>query len=213
MSGEPLEPVPRGPEARFAQNIVSEVITIVLIFLFGIVSSVLIVRGLPRTPVYEFYLFVLVFTWVNILIPLGIMGMDVALRRHVPEVVGKRSSTLTRVLGMALVTVIVASFVIIVGVNVLLVWLPPNFFVPSYAIPFLQLALWTVPLTAVSTVLQGAFRGMQEMRYCTMAMGLYHGAYFVGLTILFITGTMTLLNVILVNFLIKIYLYIYRYAL
>ncbi len=200
MSGESLDSAPRSPGDRFAQNIVAEAVTIVLIFLFGIASSILIVRGLPRTPVYEFYIFILVFTWVNILIPLGIMGMDIALRKHVPEVVSNRSASLTRVLGMALVTVIIASFGIVVVVNLLLVWLPPNFFVPSYAVPFLQLALWTVPLTAVSTVLQGAFRGMQEMRYVTMVMGLYHGAYFVGLAVLFVTGTMTLLNVILVNF-------------
>ena len=200
MSDEPVTSSSNTPETRFAQNIVAETVTIVLIFLFGIASSVLIVRGLPRTPVYEFYIFVLVFSWVNILIPLGIMGMDVTLRRHVPEMVTKRSSFLLRILGFSLVVVILSSFAIIVVVNMLLVWLPPNFFVPNYAIPFLQLAIWTVPLTAMSTVLQGAFRGMQEMRYVTLAMGLYHGAYFVGLVFLFVTGTMTLLTVILVNF-------------
>jgi len=200
VSGDLVDSVPSSPRDRFAQNIVAEAVTIVLIFLFGIASTILIVRGLPRTPVYEFYIFVLVFTWVNILIPLGIVGMDVALRKHIPEVVGTRSSSLIRVLGMALVAVIGASFGIVLIVYLLVSWFPPNFFVPSYAVPFLQLALWTIPLTVVSTVLQGVFRGMQEMRYCTWAMGLYHGAYFGGLVLLFVTGTMTLLNVILVNF-------------
>jgi O-antigen/teichoic acid export membrane protein len=52
----------------------------------------------------------------------------------------------------------------------------------------------------MSTVMQGVFRGMQEMRFCTFAMGLYHGLYVAGLVVLFLTSTMTLLHVILVNF-------------
>ncbi len=199
MSEESVDSALRSPEARFAENVVAETVTIVLILLFGIASTILIVRGLPRTPIYEFYIFVLVFTWVNILIPIGIMGMDVALRKHVPEAISNRFSALTRGLGLAIATTIIASFGIVGVVNLLLAWFPSNSFVPSYVVPFLQLALWTIPLTVVSTVLQGAFRGMQEMRYCTIAMGLYHGAYFSGLTILFVSGTMTLVNVILVN--------------
>jgi O-antigen/teichoic acid export membrane protein len=142
---------------------------------------------------------VLVFSWVNILIPLGIMGMDVMLKKHVPEMVSRRSSSLNRVLGLALVSAVLASIGSIIVFNVLLWWFPPNLLVPDYVVPFLQLALWTVPLTAISTVLQGAFRGMQEMRYCTLAMALYHGGYLVGLVALFVTGAMTLLNVIFLN--------------
>ncbi|MFX1319760.1 MAG: lipopolysaccharide biosynthesis protein [Promethearchaeota archaeon] len=188
------------PSNRFTQNIVAEAITIVLVILFGILSSILIVRGLPQTPVYEFYLFILVFTWVNMLIPLGAMGMDVALRRHVPEVVSTQSSMLTRNIGVAVLTTIVTSLSIVAVMYVLVAILPQDFFVPSYAVPFLQLALWTIILTAASTVMQGAFRGMQEMRYCTFAMGLFHGAYVAGLVVLFLTGTMTLLTVIIANF-------------
>ncbi len=200
MSGATVESEGSSPSDRFAQNIVAETTTIVLVILFGIVSSILIVRGLPQTPVYEFYLFILVFTWVNILIPLGTMGMDVTLRRHVPEVVSTRSSALTRIIGVAVLTAIVTGLGIIAVMYVLVALLPPDFFVPGYAVPFLQLALWTIVLTAISTVMQGAFRGMQEMRYCTFAMGLYHGVYVAGLAILFLTGIMTLLHVILVNF-------------
>ena len=66
MSGESVDVTSNSPGNRFAQNIVAETVTIVIIFLFGIASSILIVRGLPRTPVYEFYVFVLVFTWVSV---------------------------------------------------------------------------------------------------------------------------------------------------
>lgn len=200
MSGQSVEATASSPEDRFAQNVVAEAVTIVLILLLGLASSILIVRGLPRTPVYEFYIFVLVFSWVNILIPLGIMGMDVMLRRHIPEVLSCRSVLLSRVLGVALVIVILVSTGIVLVVNILVWWFPPNSLVPSYAVPFLFLALWTVPLTAVSSVFQGGFRGMQEMRYCTFAMGLYHCAYFVGLVLLFVSGTMSLLLVIFANF-------------
>ena len=200
MSNEVEVTASNDPDERFAQNVVAEAFTIVVMLLFGIASSILIVRGLPSTPVYEFYIFVLVFSWVNILIPVGIMGMDVMLKKHVPEVVSHRSSSLNRVLGFALATVVITSVGSIIVVNVLLVWLPLNLLVPDYVVPFLQLALWTVPLTAVSTVLQGAFRGMQEMRYCTLAMALYHGVYFVGLVVLFVTGFMSLQNVIFMIF-------------
>ena len=200
MSNEVEVTASNDPDERFAQNVVAEAFTIVVMLLFGIASSILIVRGLPSTPVYEFYIFVLVFSWVNILIPVGIMGMDVMLKKHVPEVVSHRSSSLNRVLGFALATVVITSVGSINVVNVLLVWLPLNLLVPDYVVPFLQLALWTVPLTAVSTVLQGAFRGMQEMRYCTLAMALYHGVYFVGLVVLFVTGFMSLQNVIFMIF-------------
>ena len=200
MSNEVKVTASNDPDERFAQNVVAEAFTIVVMLLFGIASSILIVRGLPSTPVYEFYIFVLVFSWVNILIPVGIMGMDVMLKKHVPEVVSHRSSSLNRVLGFALATVVITSVGSIIVVNVLLVWLPLNLLVPDYVVPFLQLALWTVPLTAVSTVLQGAFRGMQEMRYCTLAMALYHGVYFVGLVVLFVTGFMSLQNVIFMIF-------------
>ncbi len=199
MSEKSINQPASDPAQRFAQNIVAEALTIVIIFLFGIVSSILIVRGLPQIPIYEFYVYILVFTWVNVLIPIGIMGMDVALMKHVPEVANRRSASLLRVVGWSLFTAIVASLGIVSVVNLLLVWLPPDLLVPGYTIPFLQLALFTIPLTAVSTVLQGFFRGLQEMRYCTLAMSLYHGAFFAGLAFIFFTGTMTLLGVILVN--------------
>lgn len=188
-----------GTEIRFAQNIVAEAVTILLIVLFGIASSIVIVRGLPQAPVYEFYLYVLVFTWVNLFIPVGIMGIDVALMKHMPEIMSRRSSFLYRLIAWAIFTSVLASLGVLAVFYFLIVWLPLNFFVPFYAVPLFQLALIAVPLTAVSTVLQGVFRGMQQMRYCTMAMGLYHGLYFATLAGLFAFGTMTLMAVILLN--------------
>jgi O-antigen/teichoic acid export membrane protein len=186
-------------ETRFAQNIVAETVTILVIVLFGIASSIVIVRGLPQTPVYEFYLYVLIFTWVNILIPIGIMGVDVALMKHVPEVMSQRSSFLHRLIAWTILVSLIASLGVVLVFYFLIIWLPLNFFVPAYAVPLFQLALITVPLTALSTVLQGVFRGMQQMRYCTVAMGLYHGLYFVALVELFFVGSLTLVAVIVLN--------------
>ncbi len=193
-----------GVEPRFAQNIVAEAITILIIVLFGIASSIVIVRGLPQAPIYEFYLYVLLFTWVNLLIPVGIVGIDVALMKHMPEVISRRSPFLYRLIVWAIFASVLASLGVLAIFYFLIVWLPLNFFVPVYAVPLFQLALFTVPLTAVSTVLQGVFRGMQQMRYCTIAMGLYHGLYFITLAMLFILGSMTLIAVILLNIVVSV---------
>ncbi|MFW9832124.1 MAG: hypothetical protein ACFFD8_10165, partial [Candidatus Thorarchaeota archaeon] len=204
MSSELLEKKPNPPEQRFAQNIVAEAVTIVVIVLFGVLSSILIVRGLPQAPIYEFYSYILVFTWINVLLPIGIMGVDVALMKHVPEIMSQRSSSLYRLIGWAIITSFATSVGVVVIIYFLLVVLPPNLFVPLYIMPYLTLALLTIPLTAVSTALQGVFRGMQEMRFCAGVMGLYHSAYFAGLTLLFFTGIMTLAGVILLNIMVSL---------
>lgn len=183
---------------RFAQNIVAEALTILVIVIFGIASSILIVRGLPQVPFYEFYIYIVVFTWINVLIPVGILGIDTALMKHVPEFVTQHRS-LTRLIGWVIFIAIASSVGIIVSVNLVLLGLPLNFVVADYAVPFLQLALLTLPFTILSVILQGFFRGMQEMRYCTITMGLYHSLYFVGLALLFITQMMTLYGVIVLN--------------
>jgi O-antigen/teichoic acid export membrane protein len=188
----------------FAQNIVAEAVTIFVAIVFGVVSSILIVRGLPSTPVYEFYIYILVFAWVSVLIPVGIMGIDVALMKHVPEVVNRRSPSFYRLIGWSVVATLLASFGIVVLVNLVLSWFPSGVLIPVGVLPFLQLALLTVPLTAVSTVLQGVFRGLQRMRYVTFAMALYHGLYFVVLTTIFVLGIMTLLGVILFNIVVSV---------
>ncbi|MFX0079659.1 MAG: hypothetical protein ACFE8O_10515 [Candidatus Hermodarchaeota archaeon] len=188
----------------FAQNIVAEAVTIFVVIIFGIVSSILIVRGLPTTPVYEFYIYILVFAWVSVLIPVGIMGIDVALMKHVPEVVNRPSSSFYQLIGWSVIATLLASLGIVGLVNLVLVWLLSAVLIPMGVLPFLQLALLTVPLTAVSTVLQGVFRGLQRMRYVTYAMALYHGLYFVALTTIFVLGIMTLLGVILFNIVVSV---------
>lgn len=204
MSGEPVKQARSGSDQLFAQNIVAEAVTIFVAIVFGVASSILIVRGLPTTPVYEFYIYILVFAWVNVLIPVGIMGIDVALMKHVPEVVNRRSSSFYRLIVWSAIATLLASFGIVVLVNLVLGLLPPGALIPVGVLPFLQLALLTIPLTAVSTVLQGIFRGLQRMRYVTYAMALYHGLYFVALTTLFVLGVMTLLGVILFNIVVSV---------
>ncbi len=115
-----------------------------------------------------------------------------------PEFVARQRS-LTRLIGWAIFIAIVSSLGILASLNLVLLSLPSDFIVPAYVVPFLQLALLTLPFTILSVVFQGFFRGMQEMRYCTVAMGLYHSLYFVGLGILFATQMMTLYGVILLN--------------
>ena len=186
-------------EARFARNIGAEGLTFLIQIVFGIISSVLIVRGLPQTPVYEFYVYILVFTWANILVPVGIMGLDVALMKHIPEFMGDRSSVLYRIIVGSCVSSLIVGLGVYFVMNGLLLWLPTGTLVPVYVVPYLQLALLTVPLVAISAVLQGVFRGMQQMQYCTQAMGLFHGLFVVGLAFQFFTGTLTILMVILIN--------------
>ncbi|MFX0170012.1 MAG: hypothetical protein ACFE89_11755 [Candidatus Hodarchaeota archaeon] len=191
----------KGPniEARLTHNIGAEVITVIIQIVFGVASSMLIVRGLPQTPVYEFYIYILIFAWANILVPVGIGGIDVALMKHIPEVMSSQSSSLYRVIRWACVASLAASLGIIFLVNLLLVWLPLGSLVPVYVVPFFQLALITVPLVAVSMILQGVFRGMQKMRFCAEAMGVFHGIFVAGLVYLFFTGTMNILSVIVIN--------------
>ncbi|MFX1301379.1 MAG: hypothetical protein ACFFDE_10660, partial [Promethearchaeota archaeon] len=61
MPRERIKQVRSDSNQLFAQNIVAEAVTIFVVIIFGIVSSILIVRGLPTTPVYEFYIYILVF--------------------------------------------------------------------------------------------------------------------------------------------------------
>jgi O-antigen/teichoic acid export membrane protein len=204
MSKEPVKQARSDTGQLFAQNIVAEAVTIFVALIFGVASSILIVRGLPNTPVYEFYIYILVFAWVSVLIPVGIMGIDVALMKHVPEVANRRPSTLYRLIGWSVIASLVVSLGIVVLVNFVLTWLPPDMIIPIDVVPFLQLALLTVPLTAVSTVLQGVFRGLLRMRYVTYAMALYHGLYFIALATFFVLGTMTLLGVILFNIVVSV---------
>ncbi len=204
MSGEPVKRARSDSEQLFVQNIVAEAVTIFVAIVFGVVSSILVVRGLPTVPVYEFYIYILVFAWVSVLIPVGIMGIDVALMKHVPEVVNRRSLSFYRLIGWSVVASLLASLGIVVLVNLVLAWFPPGVLIPVGVLPFLQLALLTVPLTAVSTVLQGIFRGLQRMRYVTYAMALYHGLYFVALTTIFVLGIMTLLGVIVFNIVVSV---------
>ena len=186
-------------EARFARNIGAEGVTFLIQIVFGIISSVLIVRGLPQTPVYEFYIYILVFTWANILVPVGVMGLDVALMKHLPEFLGNRSAVLYRIIVTSCTASLIAGLGVFFVMNGLLAWLPTDTLVPGYVVPYLQLALLTVPLVAISTVLQGVFRGMQQMQYCTQAMGLFHGLFVVGLAWQFLAGTLTVLMVIGIN--------------
>jgi O-antigen/teichoic acid export membrane protein len=186
-------------EARFARNIGAEGVTILIHIVFGIISSVLIVRGLPQTPVYEFYVYIVVFTWVNVLVPVGIMGLDVALMKHLPELTGSRASALYRIIALSGAASLIVSLGVLFGINWLLVWLPSGSLVPIYVTPYFQLALLTVPLVAISTVFQGVFRGMQQMRYCAQAMGLFHGLFVFGLAFQFFTGSLTILMVIFTN--------------
>ena len=204
MPGEPVKQNRGDSDQFFAQNIVAEAVTIFVAIVFGVASSILIVRGLPTTPVYEFYVYILVFAWVSVLIPVGIMGIDVALMKHVPEVVNRRSSSFYWLIGWSVIMTSLTSLGIVVLVNSVLTWFPPDVLIPSGVLPFLQLALLTVPLTSVSTVLQGVFRGLQRMRYVTFAMTLYHGLYFVALTTIFVLGIMTLLGVILFNIVVSV---------
>ena len=204
MLEKPVKQARSDSDQLFAQNIVAEAVTIFVAIVFGVVSSILIVRGLPTTPVYEFYIYILAFAWVSVLIPIGIMGIDVALMKHVPEVVKRRSSSFYWLIGWSIIATLLASLGIVVLVNLVLAWLPPDVLIPMGVLPFLQLALLTVPLTAVSTVLQGIFRGLQRMRYVTYAMTLYHGLYFVALAALFVLGIMTLLGVILFNIVVSV---------
>ena len=186
-------------ESRFARNIGAEGLTFFVQIIFGIISSVLIVRGLPHTPVYEFYVYILVFTWANILVPVGIMGLDVALMKHIPEYMGSRSAVLYRIIIAASVSSLIVGLGVFFVMTALLVWLPTGTLVPVYVVPYLQLVLITVPLVAISSVLQGVFRGMQQMQYCTQAMALFHGLFVVGLAFQFFTGTLTVLMVIVIN--------------
>ncbi|MDO8056904.1 MAG: hypothetical protein Q6361_08590, partial [Candidatus Hermodarchaeota archaeon] len=203
MSEEPVTmsfPARTGEiETRFARNIGAEGVTFLIQIVFGIISSVLIVRGLPQAPVYEFYIYILVFTWANVLVPVGILGLDVALMKHLPEFLGSRSAVLYRIIVTSCTSSLIAGLGVFFVMNGLLAWLPTGTLVPEYVAPYLQLALLTVPLVAISTALQGVFRGMQQMQYCTQAMGLFHGLFVAGLAWQFLMGTLTVLMVIAIN--------------
>jgi O-antigen/teichoic acid export membrane protein len=191
-------------KARFAQNIVSEAMTMTMAIIFGLASSSLIVRGLPKTPIYEFYIYVLVFSWIGIILPLCIFGLDVALMKHLPELVDRRSRSFRSVIAWALLSTLLISSLVLVCTEFLLIYLPMG--IPGYpeVFQYLHIALLTLPLTALSTSIQGVYRGFQETRFCTYAMGLYHGLYFSALLILYLLGTLTLYLVIFLNIIISI---------
>ncbi len=195
-----LEPA----EKRFAQNIVSETMTMAMAIIFGLASSSLIVRGLPKTPIYEFYIYVLVFSWVGVILPLCIFGLDVALIKHLPELVERRSRSFRGVVAWSLLTTLLMSVLVLICTWLLLIFLPigaPGF---PEVFQYLQFALLTVPLTALSTAIQGVYRGVQETRFCTYAMGLYHGLYFAALLVFYLLGSLTLFGVIFLNIIISI---------
>ncbi|MFX1510809.1 MAG: hypothetical protein ACFFBR_10950 [Promethearchaeota archaeon] len=210
MSEEPVDADLDSPATRFAENVVAESVTILLVFLFGIASTILIVRGLPQTPVYEFYFYVLVFSWVNILVPLCVLGMDVALQKHLPELIADHHRALGRSIFSALAWPILLSFALVplAGLAILLFSVQAGFPVQTHLV--LAFAILTVPLTAVSLVFQGAFRGMQKMRYVAFAMGFYHGLYVGALAILFVTWTLNLATVIWTNIIVSIATIIYE---
>ncbi len=204
MSEEPVDARPDSPATRFAENVVAESVTILIVFLFGIASSILIVRGLPQAPIFEFYYYVLVFSWVNILIPLCVLGMDVALQKHLPELIADRYHTLGGSIVAAVAWPILLGFALVplAGLSIVLYSQQAGFPIQVHLV--LAIAILTVPLTAVSMVLQGAFRGMQKMRYVTFAMALYHALYVSGLVFLFLTGMMNLATVLWTNILVSI---------
>ncbi len=191
-------------EGRFAQNIVSEAMTMVLAIIFGLGSSSLIVRGLPKTPVYEFYIYVLVFSWIGVFLPLCIFGLDVALTKHLPELVEGRNKSFRRVVGWTLLSTLLISGLVLICTWLLLSYLPIGTSGYAEIFQYLHFALLTLPLTALSTTIQGVFRGVQETRFCAYAMGLYHGLYFASLLILYLLGNLTLYGVIFLNIAISI---------
>lgn len=182
---------------RFAQNMVAEAITIVTAVVCGLAGSSLIVRGLPKAPIYEFYVYVVVFAWVGLLLPLCLFGVDVALTRHLPELVGR--GPIGRVVGWSLALTMVANLAVLAGWWFAFTLLPAGLVVPVEVVPYLQLALVTLPLTALSTAIQGAYRGFQEMRFCAYAMAIYHGLYLAGLAVLYLLNALTLIRVIILN--------------
>jgi O-antigen/teichoic acid export membrane protein len=183
---------------RFAQNIVSETSTIIIAIVFGLATSILIVRGLPKTPVYEFYFYLIVFSWIGILLPICISGLDMALTKHIPEILGRRGLSLKRLFGVTLFsTLIISSLIVLIFWLLLMVF--PGLLVANEVAPFFQLALLSLPLTGLSMVIQGVFRGIQEMRYGTYAMAFYHASYFLLLLGFFLFGALTLTRVILLN--------------
>ncbi len=184
--------------SRFAQNIVSETTTMLIAIVFGLATSVLIVRGLPKTPIFEFYIYIVVFSWIGILLPICISGLDLALTKHIPEILGRQGLGFRQLIGLALIsTLILSSF--IVALFSLLSIVFPGLLISIEVTPFFQLALFSLPLTSISMVIQGIFRGIQEMRYVTYVMALYHGFYFILLLGLFFLGSLSLTSVILVN--------------
>jgi len=198
------EPILHSVEERFAQNIVSEAMTMVLAIIFGLASSSLIVRGLPKAPIYEFYIYVLVFSWVGIFLPLCIFGLDVALTKHLPELIEGKNKSFRRVVAWTLLSTLLISGLVLICTWLLLSYLPIGTSGYAEILQYLHFALLTVPLTALSTTIQGVYRGIQETRFCAYAMGLYHGLYFTSLLILYLLGNLTLYGVIFLNIIISI---------